>query len=1608
MTSKYSRSHRTLVDKILSHLPKKPAKAKGGDAAMFVEQYFARVPLVDFESIDTEVSCTQALSSLEFFRARPRKGPKIRVFTPDKKTHGWQSTHTVVEVLCDDMPFLVDSVSAELNRQGFTVYSSIHPVMHVARDSDGKLDTIYDAGKAPESSTTESLQYYEISPLPDDVTPEKLAADIARILEGVRLSVRDWRQIVNKGHETIDALHEIPSSFRIDELAEVIAFLEWLVDNNFVFLGYVEYSFKNTKSLDVLEVVPGSELGIFKLEDFENRPQGLEGIPQEVRHFARIPQLLEITKSTRKSIVHRPVHMDYIGIKRYNKAGEVIGERRFLGLFTSTVYYQSADAIPIIRRKVQLTMERAGFGRSSHDGKALKTILEFYPRDELFQTSPDELFEISMGILALEGRPGVRLFARKDVFERFVSCMVFVPRERFSTEQRFKIQDIVEHFYHGTVTAYYTQVTDMPMSRLHLIVKTTPGKIPQVDMEALQAKLIEVVNLWVDGLRAALVEKYGAGDGEKLFHDYRDAFPSDYTNRYSVGTARYDVEKIEEAIASGTLALDLFGVKDLATTGQFHLKVYNPKEQVALSDILPTLENMGLKVIEEIPSFVIPKDYPQGVWIRDFRLTSARGGMPDIRKQKALFEEALAKVWTREVENDSFNRLVLLVGLGWRDIVMLRAYAKYLKQAGFTYSQEAIAEALLAHPGLTRLLVQLFHARFGLGKKKAGEEESLHAKILEGLASVSSGDEDKIIRRYATLIEATLRTNYFQPDAAGNNKPYVSFKLDSAKVPDLPLPRPYAEIFVYSRRVEGIHLRGAKVARGGLRWSDRREDFRTEVLGLVKAQMVKNVVIVPEGSKGGFVLKDAPADRDGFMAEGIECYKTFLRGLLDLTDNIVSGKVVPPKNVVRHDENDPYLVVAADKGTATFSDIANSVSAEYGFWLGDAFASGGSVGYDHKKMGITARGGWISVMRHFREMGRDCQKEPFTCTGIGGMAGDVFGNGLLMSKQTKLVAAFNHIEIFLDPAPDPAESFKERQRLFNNPKLNWVDYNPKLISKGGGVFKRNSKSIELSKEVRAVLGIESTSLSGEELIKAILRAPVDMLWNGGIGTYVKESDESHAEVGDKTNDAVRVNGNELRCKVVGEGGNLGFTQRGRVEYALGGGRINTDAIDNSAGVDCSDHEVNIKIALARAMENGSLSLKKRDEFLATMTNEVAALCLRDNTLQTQALTIDQIQGMALTEAQSRLMRRLEKDGVLNRAVEFLPDDEAIAQRLAGKKGLTRPELAVLLGYSKLVLYRQLLASKMPDDAHYESDLLRYFPAAMQEKFRKEILSHALRREIITTMTTNSIINRMGSTFFNQVSEDTGVEACDIARAYTITRDAFCLRALWNDLEAAESTLPVETVVWLQTQINTFVYRMVLWFLRNLPQPLNIKDAIAQFAGGITDIQKSLESMLAPHSRDIYEKALAACAEKGVPEKIGKVVASLDALSSACDIVLVAARAKKPVKLVGKVYFEIGTRLHLGWLRTHARRLTAESYWPRLAATAVVSDLLNQQRRLTSEVIATLGKDEGGNAHVSRWIAGNEREIARYDQFIDDLRANEPLDFSMLVVALRKVQAICSV
>jgi glutamate dehydrogenase len=1609
MSTQPEQAKAEILQQIVATIQEKVPEDRRDQIEEFARQYYQRLAPEDLVELEPEDLYGAVLAHWRLAHRRRPGEAKVRVYSPRFEEHGWRSKHSIVEIVTDDMPFLVDSVAMELNRHGLVIHLPIHPVIAVRRDAAGGLVEILPLDS--EDGLRESFLHFEVDRQSEPEVLDKLRASVERVLGDVRASVEDWDEMRQQVRTILEEFDERPPAVEEAELAEARALLEWIDNHHFTFLGYRSYDLVTEDGEDVLRPIPGTGLGILRQGQGKPASGSFAKLPPEARRLARERHVLVLTKANSHSTVHRPSYLDYVGVKRFGEDGEVVGERRFLGLYTSAAYNRNPRDIPVLRRKVAKVLERAGLPRYSHDWKSLLNILETFPRDELFQIPDDQLFETAMGILRLEERRRVRLFMWHDNYGRFVSALVYVPRDKYTTTVRRRIEVVLNEAFPGANFDFQVWLSESVLARLHFIIRMPPGQMPSYDARELEAKLATVTRSWADELHDMLLELHGEEEGNALFGRYGEAFPAAYLEDFPARNAVYDIQRMEDLGERGGLNMNLYRPLE-APPGMLRFKLFWADRPLPLSDAVPMLEDMGVEVVEERPYEIHPPG--QGpIWIHDFGITyTGPEGDVDISRVKDVFQEAFAAILRGEAESDGFNRLVLRARLTWRDIVVLRAYCKYLRQTRLTFSQEYMEQALASNPQIARELVELFHGRFDPTQAAGAETrvEQLRERLVEAIDQVANLDEDRILRSFLGMAEATLRTNFFQAGPDGRPKLYLSFKLDPAQVPSLPKPRPMYEVFVYSPRTEAVHLRGGRVARGGIRWSDRREDFRTEILGLLKAQMVKNAVIVPVGAKGGFVVKQPPAGggREALMDEVVACYTTMMRGLLDITDNRVGGKVVPPPDVVRYDDDDPYLVVAADKGTATFSDLANSIAKEYGFWLDDAFASGGSAGYDHKKMGITARGAWESVKQLFRELEVDTQSTDFTVVGIGDMSGDVFGNGMLLSRHIKLVGAFNHLHVFIDPDPDPEASFAERERLFALPRSSWGDYDTSKLSEGGGVWPRTAKSIPLSEQARRALDVQAEALPPNELINAMLKAPVDLLWNGGIGTYVKAARETHAEVGDRANDAVRVNGGELQAKVVGEGGNLGLTQLGRVEYALHGGRINTDFIDNSGGVDCSDHEVNIKILLNQVVSDGDLTRKQRDKLLADMTDDVATAVLQDNYRQVQAISVTEAQAPQLLDEHSRMVRSLERANRLDRRLEFLPDNEELAERRAAGKGLTRPELAVLLAYAKIVLQEELVASDVPEDDYLAEDLERYMPPKLRERFRRQLHRHPLRREIIATYVTNSMVNRAGSTFANRLRDETGAGPPDVARAYTIAREVYDVRHLWKDLAALDNVVPAQVQLELQAEGRKIIERSALWFLRNRRQPLDIASTVSHFAPGIASLAQELPKLLAPGESEALEELTERFTAAGVPAELATRVASLDALFSGLNVIEVAAACGETVEKVAAVYFDLGYKLDLHWLRDQIARLPADTHWQTLAQGALRDDLYSEQRELTADVLKREGADRGADdrdaeALIEAWLADNRSPVERTRSILSDLKEADTLDIAMLSVALREIR-----
>lgn len=1590
-----------------------------------IRAYYRHVPPEDVADRSAEDLFGAVASHRELGASRPQGTAVVRVVTPTAAESGWSAGgRSVVEVVTDDMPFLVDSVTMELNRLGHTVHVVFHPQFEVERALTGELRHVHaQEPQAEHHDGAESWMHVEIDRTDADEDAE-ITAGVQRVLRDVRDAVEDWDKMHAQALAVVSGLDQAPPPLPAAELRQGREFLSWLADDHFTFLGYREYRLESEEGHPEecgLRAVPGSGLGILRHD--QDMSASFAKLPPLVKAKAREKRLLVLAKANSRATVHRPAYLDYVGVKTFGPDGEVVGERRFLGLFSSAAYTESVTRIPVLREKVAEVMRHAGYDPRSHAGKALMDTLENYPRDELFHTSPSELAPVAQDVMSARERRQLRAFVRRDTYGRYVSVLVHLPRDRYSTVVRERFSAILRDDLGGEHVEFTARVNESTTARVHFVVHPAPGEqIPEIDVAELERRLIEASRSWRDDFVATVVADYGEDHGSQLARQWAEAFPEAYKEDYGPQRASADLGRIEAIEGAEGIDLALFDQDDKTGTyrrGESRLKVFRVGEPISLSTMLPMLTSMGVEVVDERPYRLA--GLPRPSYIYEFGLRHGRVLPPH---ERTLFAEALRAVWDGYNEIDGFNQLVLAAGLTWRQATVLRAYAKYARQGGSPFSLDYIEEALRSNVDITRLLVELFESRFDPGREdrplahdaeaRVAKVEAVEERLARALDDVVSLDHDRILRSYRTLVRATLRTNFFQRTADGGPHPYISFKLEPSAIPDLPEPRPRFEIFVYSPRVEGSHLRFGPVARGGLRWSDRRDDFRTEVLGLVKAQMVKNTVIVPVGSKGAFFCKQLPdpADRDAWLAEGIACYKTFISGLLDITDNLVDGETVPAREVVRHDGDDSYLVVAADKGTATFSDIANGVAKDYGFWLGDAFASGGSVGYDHKAMGITAKGAWVSVQRHFREMGVDCQREDFTAVGIGDMSGDVFGNGMLCSEHTRLVAAFDHRDIFLDPDPDAASSYAERRRLFDLPRSSWKDYDTSLISEGGGVWSRSAKSIPVSPQVRAALALPAgvTAMTPAELMRAILLAPVDLLWNGGIGTYVKASDETDADAGDKANDAIRVNGEDLRARCIGEGGNLGFTQLGRVEYArLGcggaGGRMNTDFIDNSAGVDTSDHEVNIKILLDRVVRSGAMDEPARNALLAEMTDEVGTLVLRDNYEQNLALANAEAHAPSLLHVHEDWMRELEKRGVLNRELEGLPSTRQVKRRLDRKQALSAPELSVLLAWTKIVLAEELVASDLPDDPYLREDLLAYFPSRMKPDLEAAMEDHPLRREIIVTQVVNDLVNGAGMTFWPRLAGETGASAADLTRANFVAREIFGSLPLREEIAALDNQVPAERQTRMRIEMRTLVERASRWLVTNRRPPLDSVATVEFFRSRVQAVMAELPRIMSGRELDDHHARAKRLTDQGVPDDLATRVAVLAPAYALLGIVETADRLDLDPADVARVHFALGERLGLPALVERIFALPRDDRWQTMARAAVRDDLYGVHQQLTAQVLTSTDPADSAPARVAAWENADEEHVGRSAATLEEICREETAELARLSVGLRVVRGL---
>ena len=1613
------------------------------EAQAFCHAFFGRMASND-AGLHTPAQWAVVVSSLlDFMRQRPSGQALVRVLNP-KEAHGGRS---LLQIVTDDMPFLVDTVSMVVAHQ-LRIHAVIHPVVHVVRTASGALSSLTADAEEGAAGQLESIMHFEVDRIADD-QHAALQSAVQAALDDVRAAVKDWAAMRDKALAIAADLPQRKLPLDSAAVTEASEFLRWLVADNFTFLGYREYEVAQEDGERVLRAVGSSGLGILRNMDRTMAPRSLKTLAAVELPQSGATDAVILTKTNARSNVHRAGYMDYVGVLKFDAAGKPVAEQRFLGLFSSNADMTRPQEVPLVRHKVAAVLQRSGLKRDSYSGKALRHVMETLPREELLQSSEDELFTSAMGILELRQRARTRLFIRRDRYGRFFSCMVFVPRDRFNTSVRERIEALLSTALRAEQLDSSVQMGEATLARVTMVIRPKIGDQPNYDLHALEQSVDTIVRAWSDDVRDALVQLLGDQAGVLLANKYASSLPPGYVADISAAVAAEDIQQL--SLLDGDNALRMSFYHPAGDPATLRFKVYRSGGDIALSEVMPQLENLGLRVLTEHVYEIANTATPLS--IQDFEVQPVGKLAFSVEQVGTLFEDAFSHIWRGNAENDGFNRLVLGAKLSWRQVAVLRGYCKYMLQAGVTFSQAYMENALNHYPAIAGLLVELFLAKFDpqretraaadvaaaaqaltaemqalipanvqaaqptlvaalgevLSKPRDAQLSLIHRTIGALLENVASLDEDRILRSFVAVIDATLRTSFFQL-WDGAPRPYISYKLDSHKVPDLPKPVPFREIWVCAPRVEGIHLRFGPVARGGLRWSDRREDFRTEVLGLVKAQMVKNTVIVPVGSKGGFFVKRPPVggDRDAQQAEGIACYQMLNQGLLDLTDNLVDGKIVHPVNVVRHDGDDPYLVVAADKGTAKFSDIANAISVGHDYWLGDAYASGGSHGYDHKGMGITARGAWESVKRHFRSLDRDCQTQDFTCVGIGDMSGDVFGNGMMLFVHTCLLAAFDHRHVFLDPAPDAARAFVERQRLFKVPRSSWDDYDKSLISAGGGVYARSLKSIPISPEVRVALGLPSDveHMAPNDLLSAVLKAPVDLLFNGGIGTYIKATSETNADVHDRANNGLRINGAEVRAKIIGEGGNLGMTQKGRIEAAQKGVLLNTDFIDNSAGVDTSDHEVNIKILLNDAVRRNEITVDQRNTQLAAMSDEVGELVLLDNYRQNQAITLMEHQSVPRLGSMAHFIRTLEAEGTLDRQVENLPTDAELAERKSRGLGLTRPELAILLSYDKIRLYQQLLDSDVPEDPYLSKELMRYFPLPLHEKYAANMQRHRLKREIIATVVTNSTINRMGATFMMRMQEDTGQRPAAIAKAYTAAREILDARDLWAQIEALDSKVAEDTQMDAIKQIWSLLRHFTRWLLNRPGTTLDIAANAPVPARSVSALRSALPEVLTTTGKADFVSSQQKWEGLGLPADLALRLARMPVLRAALDMVEVAQQSGKSVENVARVFYELGEVLDLDWLRNQIEALPVEGRWHAQARGSLLDELNHQHRALASQVLMLPG-EHGDQSPVQAWLQRDDPTLQYTRSMLAEI-LTQNADYPIASVAVRRLAQLAQV
>ncbi|WP_054813574.1 NAD-glutamate dehydrogenase [Nocardia arizonensis] len=1613
-----------------------------GDLATLEEAYFRHVDAGDVDCAITGI--TQIFRRhLELAMARPSGRALVRVYHPDDGS----GLGAAVQLVTDDMALLVESVTSSLTRMGVGISEIIHPIFEVERDEEARLVRAapHEVDGNGEMGTRESWMHLQLHPSTTDQLLDRIEQAMPVVVTDVRQVNSDTVAMKSVQSTLADQLDRAAESggapFSAADLEDTANLLRWLASGNFTVLGYARYRLDDDTGQTVCNALPGTCLGVLRPDvgtDFR--------VPI---HDGKRP-LLMLTQGLVPATVHRSVYPYFIGVADFDESGAVVGDHLFIGVFTVTAVHENVLDIPVIARRVRAAIEQSGFDLDSFSGQAMLEVIQSFPRTELFSSDAETMRRTATAVLNVGLRRQVKLFMRADRYGRFVACLVYLPRDRYTTRVRLEMQDILVRELGGVSIDYSARVSESELASVYFTVRLpdadlrgpretpAPADTSEPNRLRIQRLLAEASTTWDDHLNdqhnlAPVVDPAAV-------RRYAEAFPEGYKQDFEPARALGDIARLER-LSEGSIVQHLYR-RPGAAPGSWRFSLFIGGTGISLSQVLPVLQSLGVEVVDERPYRILldsPGEPAVEQWIYDFGVlarpellrssldrdldaelleSSARADTleAEVRGLRERFTEAFEAMWYGHAEADGLNELVLRARLSWRAVSILRTYAKYLQQADFPYSQANISRVLLTYPDAARLFVELFTARFDPDTSSAEHAEDLESHVRARIDEVVSLDADRILRAILGLIKATLRTNYYVTDPEGVSREHISIKVEPREIVELPRPRPQFEIFVYSPRVEGVHLRFGAVARGGLRWSDRLEDFRTEILGLVKAQAVKNAVIVPVGAKGGFVVKQPPAatgdpvaDRQALGAEGVACYRTFISGLLDLTDNVdrVTGAVLPPARVVRRDGDDTYLVVAADKGTATFSDTANEVAKRYGFWLGDAFASGGSAGYDHKAMGITAKGAWESVKRHFAEMNVDTQSQDFTVVGIGDMSGDVFGNGMLLSEHIRLVAAFDHRHIFLDPNPDAASSFVERQRMFALPRSSWADYDTSLISEGGGVWDRTVKSVPISAQARAALGLadDVTSLSPPELVRAILLAPVGLLWNGGIGTYIKASTETNAEVGDKSNDPVRVDGNQLRVKVIGEGGNLGATALGRIEFCRHGGKMNTDALDNSAGVDCSDHEVNIKVLLDGVVSSGLLPEPERNPLLASMTDEVARMVLRDNVSQNFLMGISRYEAPRMLNVSQRVIEDLEQRRGLDRELEALPSDAAIKRRHEEGTGLTSPELANLMAHVKLSLKTDLLDSELPDMSYFASRLPDYFPSAIRTRFGAAIKKHRLRREIVTTMIVNEMVDYGGITYAHRLNEEIGASASDAVRAFAAAGSIFDLHTMWARIRESDTSTSVRDALEFETKRT--LDRASRWLLSNRPQPIAVGAEINRYSRGVRELAPKVPGWLRVHHVATVTDHASELIAQGAPTDLATEVFALLNQFPLLDVLDIADITDRDGDEVGALYYALNDHLKIDWLLEAVTHLERGDRWHALARLALRDDMYSSLRSLTLDVLSAGDPEETADEKIAYWESKNQSRLGRARAALSELFESGAHDLATLSVAARQVRSMVS-